>query len=98
MTDGDDLGPCPICGRPMVAGPSIDRHHWVPRTKGGRAATPVHLICHRMLHRLYSEKEMARTYNDPAVIRADPRLAPFLRWVGRKPPQFVAWPAPPRRR
>jgi len=98
VTDDNDLGPCPICGRPMVAGPSVDRHHWVPRTKGGRTATPVHLICHRMLHRLYSEKEMARTYNDPSVIRGDPRLAPFLRWLARKPPEFVAWPASPRRR
>lgn len=37
MSDGSSLGPCPLCGRPMIAGPSVDRHHWVPKSEGGRA-------------------------------------------------------------
>ena len=43
----------------MVAGPSLDRHHWVPRAEGGRDRAWVHLVCHRMVHRLFADHELA---------------------------------------
>lgn len=88
-------GACPICGRALVAGPSIDRHHWVPRTEGGRDATTVHRICHRMLHRLFSERELAVTFNTPEAIAAHPDIRAFVAWVRRKPADFIDWPRAP---
>ena len=35
-TEPAALGPCPVCGRPLIEGPSVDRHHLVPRSQGGR--------------------------------------------------------------
>ena len=92
------LGPCPICGRDMIEGPSVDRHHWVPRTKGGREAVPLHLICHRMIHRLFDESALAERYADPAALRDHPDMRRFVAWVRRQPPEYVDWPRSPRKR
>jgi hypothetical protein len=97
VTDGNPLGPCPICGRPMVAGEAVDRHHWQPRSQGGREAQPLHLICHRKLHSLFSEKELATTYATPAAVRQHPQMQAFIRWVRRQPPGLVARHKRPRR-
>jgi len=80
-----DLGPCGICGRPMVEGPSVDRHHWVPRGHGGRVVSAVHLVCHRMIHRVFRDRDLALTYRDAESLRAHPDMARFIAWVRRKP-------------
>lgn len=94
----DDLGPCPICGRPMIAGASVDRHHWVPKTEGGRDWDWLHRICHKKLHSLYSEKELATRLPDAESARADPEIARFIKWVRKQPPEVTGRHAPPRRR
>ena len=98
MSDAKSLGPCPICGRDMIEGPSIDRHHWTPRSKGGRETDLLHLVCHRMIHRVFSEKELADSFRDPAVLRAHPDIRRFVGWVRRQPPEYVDWPRQPRGR
>ena len=89
---------CPICGRPMVAGSSVDRHHWVPRTFGGREWGWLHQICHRKIHALFSENELARRYNTAGEIRGHPEMKKFVSWVKRRPPEFNDWHKRPRRR
>ncbi|MGF1560985.1 MAG: HNH endonuclease [Geminicoccaceae bacterium] len=89
LAGGDgQLGPCPLCGRPMIDGPSVDRHHLVPKSRGGREVSIMHRICHRQIHALFSHDDLARGLANPAALRADPRLQPFLRWIARKPPTF----------
>lgn len=82
-------GPCPLCGRPMVPGPSLDRHHWVPRSEGGRDQALMHRICHRKIHSVLDERTLARHYSTPEALRGHPEIARFLRWVARKPPEFM---------
>lgn len=82
----------------MIDGPSVDRHHWIPRTKGGREMDWLHLVCHRMIHRLFSEKELATAYSDPAVVRGHPDIQRFIAWVRRQPAEYVDWPRRPRSR
>lgn len=84
-----DLGPCPLCGRPMFDGPSVERHHWVPRAFGGRDNAPVHQVCHRMVHRLFDEATLARVLTTPEALRDHPDMARFLAWVRRQPPDFM---------
>jgi hypothetical protein len=86
---GERLGPCPVCGREMIAGPSVDRHHWQPKSWGGREAQPLHLICHRKLHTLFSEKELATTFDTPEAVRQHPQMQIFIQWVRRRPPEFI---------
>ena len=74
----------------MVEGPSVERHHLVPRSRGGRVSEPVHRICHRKIHSLWSETELARGLASWEALRAAPELAAFLAWVRRRPPEFVS--------
>mgnify|MGYP000078271851 CR=1 FL=1 len=82
----------------MIEGPSVDRHHFLPRTEGGRAAAPVHRICHRKLHTLWTERELARLYSTPEAIRGHPEIQRFVRWLRGKPPEFWAPTRTQRRR
>ncbi|MDX6748931.1 HNH endonuclease signature motif containing protein [Geminicoccaceae bacterium 1502E] len=84
------LGPCPVCGRPMVAGASVDRHHFLPKSRGGREREWVHRICHRKIHSLFTEAELERNYALPERLRAHPEMARFISWVARKPAEFWA--------
>lgn len=101
MTQDNDtahLGPCPVCGRPMYQGDSVDRHHWQPKSRGGRKAAYLHRTCHRKLHSLFSDRELAEHFATPNQVRAHPQMQAFIQWVRRQPPQRVARHRKPRAR
>ena len=79
---------CPLCGRPLLAGPSVDEHHLVPKSKGGKAKALIHRICHRKIHATLSERELATEYSNWAALQAHPEIAVFLKWVANKPYTF----------
>lgn len=89
--------PCPLCGRPMRAGSVVDQHHLVPKSKGGRVTVLMHRICHRKLHTVLSEDELARDYASPERLREHPDIAAFIRWISRRPPEFDDRHRRPRR-
>lgn len=84
------IGTCSICDRGMVAGISADDHHWIPQSKGGKKGpkSTIHRICHDKIHSVWSEKELARTFNNPEAIRKAPEMQEFLSWVQNKRPDF----------
>ncbi len=94
----EHLGPCPLCGRMMIDGPSVDRHHWVPKSAGGKDQSPLHKVCHRKVHAVLDETDLARRYNTPESLRGHPEIAKFVQWVRRKHPEWVDWHHSPRRR
>lgn len=79
---------CALCQRPL--GARVEWHHLVPKSQGGRETAPVHPICHRTIHALVPNAELARVYADPAALRAREDVARFLRWIADKPPDFHA--------
>ena len=80
---------CPLCARPMIPGPSLDRHHPRPRSHGGSATVTMHKICHRAIHAMLSERELAEDFGeDFARLRAHPQLAQFVAWVRKRPPEY----------
>lgn len=81
----------------MIAGPSVDEHHWVPKSEGGRETAFLHRICHRALHARFSERELAHGYAAPEAIRNDPAMARFIAWVRKRPAEYVDWPKDRRR-
>ncbi|MFC4519287.1 HNH endonuclease [Cupriavidus pinatubonensis] len=95
----DQLGPpdpdpeaatrrCPLCGRELVAGPSTDLHHPVPRSHGGRDTVPMHRVCHQKIHSVFTEAELAAGFHDWEALRRHPAMADFIRWIARKPPEY----------
>lgn len=83
------LGPCPLCGREMISGPSVNRHHLIPKLKGGTEAEDIHVICHSKIHSLWSENELRDTYHTWDAIGEDARIQSFVKWVRKKPDDFV---------
>jgi hypothetical protein len=82
------MGTCPLCGRPMVSGPSIDEHHLVPASFGGKEKTLMHRICHQKIHATLSEKELAAWYHTVERLRSQEDIRKFIAWVRRKPPEY----------
>ncbi|QBF33803.1 HNH endonuclease [Thalassococcus sp. S3] len=81
---------CPLCDRPIPPGVKQSHHHLIPKLKGGKGGPTVllHHICHREIHASLSEAELARSYNTVEALRAHPRLAKFLAWIRKRPPEF----------
>lgn len=80
---------CPLCERLMIAGPSVDEHHLIPRSQGGKEKFLVHKICHQKIHQTLSEKELARSYASWESLRAHPEISTFIGWVRKRPPEFL---------
>ena len=88
MQDQDPI--CPLCLRPIPADVPQSLHHLIPKLKGGKGGETVllHHICHREIHATLTEAELAREFCTTDALRAHPRLAKFIRWVGKRPPAF----------
>ena len=82
-----DLDKCPICGRIMLEG-SSDRHHFVPKTFGGKETEFLHRICHRKIHSVFTERELLHEYHTVDAIMANDEMQKFVRWVKKKEPEF----------
>jgi len=79
---------CWLCERPL--GTTVEWHHPVPKSRGGRETVPLHTICHRTLHVRFTNAELARSGADVEALRGDAEIERFLRWIARKPPDFHA--------
>ncbi len=89
IEEARSLGPCQICGREMLLGDSVDRHHWQPKSRGGREVNYLHRICHRKLHSLFTNKELETEFATPEAVRRHPEMHKFITWVRRQPPEVV---------
>lgn len=88
---------CPLCERGIP--PSEESaHHLVPKSKGGRETELMHRICHRQIHALFSEAELADTYNTAEALLAHPEVRKFVDWVKKKPDNFYQRAARSNRR
>ena len=79
---------CALCERPL--GAKVEWHHLVPKSEGGRVTAPVHPICHRTIHALVPNAELARAFAQPEALRAREDVGRFLRWIADKDPDFHA--------
>ena len=78
---------CPLCGREIPSSQS-DEHHLVPRLKGGKETQALHRICHRQIHALLSESELAQKYSTVEALLEVPEIQKFVNWIKTKPNEF----------
>lgn len=90
---------CELCARQLP----LTRHHLIPKAlhdkpyvqkryaKSERITATLWVCraCHNQIHRLFTEKELALTYNSREALLADPRLLTFVEWLASKPPGFT---------
>ena len=80
---GDDPGACELCER------TVDRftiHHLIPRARGGNHG-PTALLCptcHRQVHAMFSVTALAEEMYSVELLRRNPRVADFLRWMRKQ--------------
>jgi hypothetical protein len=65
-----------------------EAHHMVPKSWGGRQTRVLHRMCHRQIHALLTEAELARDYASIEALRTHPGVARFVAWVKDKPGEF----------
>lgn len=88
---------CPLCEREIPPG-QRDEHHLVPRLKGGKAKQFMHRICHRQIHALFSEAELAQKFATVEALLDQPEVRTFVAWVRTKPIDFIDGPKRSNRR
>jgi len=83
---GDADPACALCGRAL--GDRVEKHHLVPRLKGGTRTVPLHPICHKKIHSLFTESELAHSFSTIDALADHPDMAAFIRWVQKRPADF----------
>lgn len=78
---------CPICNR-MIPDSQKDAHHLIPKSKGGKATEFLHRICHRQIHAILTEAELANQFNHIEALISHPEMIRFIRWIENKPCEF----------
>lgn len=78
---------CPLCNR-VIPPAQADRHHLVPKSKGGRRTEFLHRVCHRQIHALLTEGELAGQYATVEALLQHPELQAFVAWVKTKSEDF----------
>lgn len=79
---------CPLCER-KIPHSLRDAHHLIPKSKGGRQTEYLHRICHRQIHALFTETELARQFNSVDALLAHPDILLFVAWVKTNPDDFM---------
>lgn len=78
---------CGLCSRPLGT-ERIQFHHLVPKTFGGKVTVPIHAICHRKIHSLFTERELLKSYHTYEQLLTHDDIKKFVSWVAKKDPAF----------
>ena len=80
---GGDPSSCELCERDVER---FTVHHLIPRARGGNHG-PTALLCptcHRQVHAMFSVTTLAEEMYSVELLRSNPRVADFLRWMRKQ--------------
>lgn len=86
---------CELCGRED----DLTAHHLIPKSRHNKPRmlkrydrrymrSHIAMICypcHKNLHKVLTEQEMAEEYNEVELLAAHPGVAKFTNWIRNKP-------------
>jgi 5-methylcytosine-specific restriction endonuclease McrA len=78
---------CGLCGR-EIPKHLVQAHHMIPKSKGGKQTQLLHSICHRQIHALFTENELATKFNTLEALLQNPDILSFVNWIKNKPIDF----------
>jgi hypothetical protein len=80
----EEVSICALCNREIP--PALrDAHHLIPKSKGGVVTVLLHRACHKQIHALFTETELAKQYPSVEALQAHTEIAKFINWVKQKP-------------
>lgn len=74
---------CAVCGR-ATPPEHAEKHHLVPRSKGGEATIDVCRNCGDHVHKLFTNEQLRDDYNTLEKLRAAPGMVKWIRWVRKQ--------------
>ena len=77
---------CLLCGRFLTE--PYDKHHIIPKSRGGNVTVLLHRICHSKIHSVLSEKELETNFNSIEKLKDHLEIKKFIKWISGKPPGF----------
>lgn len=92
---------CHLCGREIPRALQ-SMHHLIPKLKGGKTTEDnivvLHRPCHDMIHAVFTEAELARSYSSIDALLTHPKIAKFAKWIAKRPIDFSDGTASLRKR
>lgn len=78
------MNTCELCGRNHV---ETTVHHLVPKEMGGTFGATANLCipCHKQIHALYTNEEIATRLSTLQELKEDSQLAKFINWIRKQP-------------
>lgn len=75
---------CELCERSEI---TLTKHHIIPREEGGTEKDIVMICpdCHRQIHALYSNQELALRLFTLEALKNDEKLKKFIRFIKKQP-------------
>ncbi|WP_347568888.1 HNH endonuclease [Evansella sp. AB-P1] len=79
---------CELCGRQEV---ETTVHHLLPKEMGGTFDATANLChpCHKQIHALYTNEEIAARLTTIKELREDVQLNRFIKWIRKQPPTKI---------
>ncbi|HEX8551018.1 MAG TPA: HNH endonuclease [Abditibacteriaceae bacterium] len=81
---------CELCGREVGA---LTLHHLKPKSRRGKYEKVIELptaqicsACHRQIHALFSNRELADEWNSLEKLRSEERMKKFIAWISKQDP------------
>ncbi|MDQ0883999.1 5-methylcytosine-specific restriction protein A [Peribacillus sp. V2I11] len=73
-----------LCDRGEI---ELTIHHLTPRELGGSLLPIAYLCksCHKQIHALYSNRELAIRLNTVLLLKDDEALKKYLKWIKKQP-------------
>jgi len=76
---------CELCLREVE---NYTVHHLIPRSRAGSGGPRAILCkaCHRMVHHIFNNKELAAELDSIEKIKQHPEIQKFVKWVRKQDP------------
>lgn len=77
-------GTCELCNRENIV---LTKHHLLPREEGGKEEHISYICedCHKHIHALYTNRELAVRLNTIKDLQADEKIAKYLKFIKKQP-------------
>ena len=82
---------CPICTR-LTPAQYQEKHHFYPKQNRRKEKTNETILvccsCGDQLHKLFTNKELRKKYNNLKALLEDSRIQKWIEWIKKKPNDF----------
>jgi len=68
---------CQLCG---LKDQKLTKHHLIPKGRGHRGFIRVCKPCHRQIHILFNEKELAKNYSNLRDLKNNKMIRKWINW------------------